>query len=112
MDLTALSPETLCLGAFAACMVSPRRLAMRLGGAGALAVPLGTGVMPADVSPATAMTLAAVALVGGGGLVGLLSRLVFVRLFPGFGPLLLLRAAFSAAGLVVLLMAAGVVHAG
>lgn len=112
MDPTVLSPETLCLGAFAACMVSPRRLAMRLGGAGALAVPFGTGLMPADVSPATAMTLAAVALVGGGGLVGLLARMVFVRLFPGFGPLFLLRAAFSLAGLVVILMATGVVRAG
>ena len=112
MDPISLSPETLCLGAFAACLVSPRRLAMRLGGAGALAVPLGTGVVPADVSPATAMTLAAVALVGGGGLVGLLSRMAFVRIFPGFGPMFLLRAAFSLSGLVVLLMAAGVVHAG
>lgn len=111
MDPIALSPETLCAGAFAACLLSPRRLAMRLGGAGALALPLGAGLSPAEAGTGLALALALMALMlaGGGGAMGLAVRLVLPRLFPGLGPLFLLRGALSISGLLVLLAASGAV---
>lgn len=109
MDPIALSPETLCAGAFAACLLSPRRLATRLGGAGALALPVGAGLGSADAGPGLALALMALMLAGGGGAMGLAVRLVLPRLFPGLGPLFLLRSALSVSGLLVLLAASGAV---